>query len=144
MLQANGFGAVRTVSHPAARFRALVAAAPPPPPRPPRLGPDNVRELLWAPALGAPLPVPGGAPAPAAAAATEAAEPPPRAPPNALLALEWRAAYGALCADAHELGIPASVIPRLPDDDAELSLELLQERQRHLQDMVASFLSSGL
>ena len=154
--QVSGFASVRAVSHPTSGFRALVATPPPPAPRPARLGPENVRQLFWAPALADVPHAPDGAAVAssspgrsgsggdARALSGGAAGALAGARPDPLLALEWRAAYGALAADAQELGIPASAIPRLPDADADLTLELLQARQRHLQDMVASFLSSGL
>ncbi|GBF91740.1 hypothetical protein Rsub_04044 [Raphidocelis subcapitata] len=126
VLLANGFESARPVAACDAGFRALVATAaprrrarpaPPPPPEP-----------LAAPAISSPLPRGG------AAAGGEAA----------LLVLEWRAAYAALCDEALELGIPRSALPRLPESDDDLTLEVVRARQRHLQGMVASFLSSGL
>lgn len=140
MLLANGFADVRAVTSPACPdFRGLVATAAarqPSTPPPPRLNAQNVGQLLWAPAISAPLANGGGGANGISGGGSGGAA--------AMAIVEWRAAYGALCADAHELGIPVSAIPRLPDNDDDLTLELLQERQAYLQDMVASFLSAGL
>jgi hypothetical protein len=135
VLLANGFATVRLITDAALGLRALVAtaASPAASPRAPYITPDNVADVLWAPAL---------TPLSAAVAGAGAGGAGPR--DGALAVLQWRAAYGALCADAEELGIPRSVIPKLPQDDAEITLALVQERQAYLQGMVASFLSSGL
>jgi hypothetical protein len=61
-------------------------------------------------------------------------------PPRAVLE-RWQGAYLALCGDAADLGIPASALPRLPPD---ATAQQLQEATEHLQNMIASFLSSGL
>ena len=104
--------------------------------------PRAVADRLWAPAITAPLPAllqrrEAGAAGAAGAAERAAAD-------RAFAAANWRNAYASVAADAVALGLPASAVPRLPDDDAELTLEVVQEKQALLQDIVASFLSSGL
>jgi hypothetical protein len=54
---------------------------------------------------------------------------------------QWRASYEVLVADAVALGIPRSVIPSLSH---AASPQEVQQAVQHLQNMVASFLSSGL
>jgi hypothetical protein len=98
-----------------------------------------VAEVLWAPALSAPLPAGGGGGAAEGGGGGALA-----AARRAMQVAEWRAAYGSLCADAAELGVPVSAIPRLPEDDGDVTLELVQARQAWLQGIVASFLSAGL
>ncbi|KAI8471012.1 MAG: hypothetical protein J3K34DRAFT_508208 [Monoraphidium minutum] len=141
-LLANGFSSVRAVRDEPLGLVALVAAAAPPPaadPPRPSATPEAAARALWAPAISHPLPQP---PSPPPAASAAAAAGGGRA--HELAVMEWRGAYGSLCADAAELGIPASAIPRLPVDDAEVTLEVVRAAQAHLQNMVASFLSAGL
>lgn len=54
---------------------------------------------------------------------------------------QWHAAYNSLVTDAVDLGIPRSVIPIVKPDASPAEL---QAAVQHLQDMMASFLSSGL
>lgn len=60
---------------------------------------------------------------------------------NERLLEQWHAAYQALVTDAVDLGIPRSVIPEVKPDASPAEL---QQAVEHLQDMMASFLSSGL
>lgn len=53
----------------------------------------------------------------------------------------WTAAYQQMVRDAQDLGIPASVIPKLP---ANPTKEELRQARDHLDRMVQSFLSAGL
>lgn len=53
----------------------------------------------------------------------------------------WRISYEVLVSDAVSLGIPRSVIPTLKEG---ASAQQIQAAVQHLQDMVASFMSSGL
>jgi hypothetical protein len=60
---------------------------------------------------------------------------------NERLLEQWHAAYESLVVDAVDLGIPRSVIPSVK---ADASPAELQKAVRHLQDMMASFMSAGL
>jgi hypothetical protein len=53
----------------------------------------------------------------------------------------WTEAYKQMSRDAQELGIPASVIPKLPDTPTK---EELRQARDHLERMIQSFLSAGL
>jgi hypothetical protein len=54
---------------------------------------------------------------------------------------QWHFAYDSLVNDAVDMGIPRGVIPAVQPDATPAEL---QEAVKHLQAMMASFLSSGL
>lgn len=136
---ANGFSKAHSVQDPSCGFLAVVAAAVAPAPPAPTAA--SIVGALQAPAISHPIPTPNATESGGGGGASDGGE---KGLNERLAVLEWRAAYGVLCADAHELGIPSSAIPRLPEDDSDVTLELVQSKQQYLQDMVASFLSAGL
>jgi hypothetical protein len=99
---------------------------------------DNVQQWFSKPALS------GLAEAAAAAGGEQQQQQQQQQPQqsrDARLLEQWRAAYESMTADAVELGIPRSVVPRLA---ADASAADMQAAVQHLQDMMASFLSAGL
>ncbi|KAI3436851.1 hypothetical protein D9Q98_006261 [Chlorella vulgaris] len=54
---------------------------------------------------------------------------------------QWEQAYRQMAADANQLGIPTTAIPTLPPHPSAADLRVAR---RHLEGIIASFLSAGL